>query len=293
MMRTLITGSRGFTGPYVMRELESKGHEIFQLESDLLDVASLFSELSEIKPTWVVHLAGISSVVHKAEADFRRINVTGTDNLLRALKNIKSPIRCILLASSANVYGNVGYKSLSEDATPMPSNKYALSKLEMERIGHYWAGDLPIVIARPFNYTGVGQSTEFVIPKIVDCFRMKACELEVGNLDVEREFNSVETVAYIYRRLLETTPLGETINVCSGRAVRLRDVILTLSKLTKHSVNIKTNDLLIRANEVQRLSGDCSKLYRIIGEVKWPTIEDVLRAMLDAKFDYLEINQSY
>ena len=86
----------------------------------------------------------------------------------------------------------------------------------MESIAQCWERDLPIVIGRPLNYTELGQSNDFIISKIVDCFREKACELEVGNLDVERGFNSVKTEACIDCRLLETAPLGVTVNTCSG-----------------------------------------------------------------------------
>ena len=80
-----------------------------------------------------------------------------------------------------------------------------------------------ITVVRPFNYTGVGQAEHFLIPKVVKAFKLKSDEIELGNLDVSRDFSDVRDVVSAYLALLEQGHQG-TFNVCSGSAVPLSDV---------------------------------------------------------------------
>ncbi|WP_137984288.1 GDP-mannose 4,6-dehydratase, partial [Pseudomonas viridiflava] len=88
-----------------------------------------------------------------------------------------------------------------------------------------WHARLPLVITRPFNYTGVGQAENFLLPKIVSHFTQRESTIELGNLDVWRDFSDVRAVTSAYRGLLEARPLGKTLNVCSGVTHSLREVI--------------------------------------------------------------------
>lgn len=193
-MKVLITGQNGFTGRYLHAELAAHGHDVVGLQSDLTDATGLAEEMQRVQPDWVAHLAGIAFVGHGEANDFYRVNLMGTRNLLAALAGCGRRPACVLLASSANVYGNSTAGVLREDAPPNPANDYAVSKLAMEHMARLWLDRLPIVIARPFNYTGVGQSESFLLPKIVAHFKRRAEMIELGNLDVWRDFSDVRAV---------------------------------------------------------------------------------------------------
>ena len=135
-----------------------------------------------------------------------------------------------VLASSANVYGNLQPGLLSESNPVNPANDYAVSKLAMEYMARLWIPKLPVAIARPFNYTGVGQSESFLIPKIVTHFVHRKHRIELGNMDVWREFNDVRDVVHAYRMLLEARPVGQVVNVCSSNLVSLRDALALASE---------------------------------------------------------------
>lgn len=262
-MRTLVTGLGGFTGRYVQAELVSHGHEVIGLQSDLTDMAALDAEMRAAQPDWVVHLAGIAFVGHGEVSDFYRVNLLGTRNLLQALADCGKRPACVLLASSANVYGNSTEGVLTEASPPNPANDYAVSKLSMEYMARLWLHELPIVIVRPFNYTGPGQSLKFVIPKLVDHYARCASVVELGNLHVEREFNDVRLVSAAYKMLLEHGRPGEVYNVCSGRPYTLSYVMELLSELSGHRLQPIVNPAFVRAHEVRRLCGDPGKLQRI------------------------------
>ncbi|CAH1746762.1 UDP-glucose 4-epimerase [Thauera humireducens] len=295
MKRALITGIKGFTGQYVAAELAQHGWEAWGIGShdeaddaryrrvDLADAAGLHAVIAEVQPDAVVHLAAIAFVGH-ADADaFYTVNLIGTRNLLSALAASSKRPESVLLASSANVYGNATEGVLSETTPPSPANDYAVSKLAMEYMARLWMDKLPIVIARPFNYTGVGQTESFLLPKIVGHFRRGAEVIELGNLDVWRDFSDVRAVAQAYRRLLETCPTGETVNVCSGKAHSLREVIAMAEGICGHSIQVQVNRALVRASEVKTLCGDATKLRSTIAEWATPPLEDTLRWMLEAK----------
>ncbi|MDD4929075.1 MAG: NAD-dependent epimerase/dehydratase family protein [Gallionella sp.] len=265
-MRVLVTGLRGFTGHYVQRELEAYGHQVVGLKSDLTQLESVRQEVQSLQPDAVIHLAAISFVGHGDANAFYQVNLIGTRNLLDALSEHAPNLQRVLLASSANVYGNATEGVINESALPGPVNDYAVSKLAMEYMSRIWMDRLPIVITRPFNYTGVGQAVNFLLPKIVDHFRRGAGEIELGNLDVERDFSDVRTVASIYRCLVECGTAGEIFNVCSGDAFSLSDILAMMAEISGYKIDVKVNPAFVRKNEVRRLVGCSDKLVRHIGK---------------------------
>ena len=264
-MRVLVTGLDGFTGRYVQSDLESHGHEVMALTSDLTNPDAVSSEVAQLQPEAVVHLAGIAFVGHGNANAFYEVNLIGTRNLLSSLAHHAPDVRSILLVSSANVYGNRSEGILSEEVTPDPANDYAISKWAMERMARLWLDQLPLFIVRPFNYTGVGQEAMFVIPKIVSHFVEEKQVIELGNLDVWREYGDVRTVASIYTKLLEQSPVGETFNICTGQAYSLREVVTLCKKITGQRMDIEVNPEFVRTNEVRVLKGDNSRLKALIG----------------------------
>lgn len=294
MKRALVTGIKGFTGQYVAAELEQHGWEVWGIGShdeagdaryrrvDLADAKGLRAVIAEVQPDAVVHLAAIAFVGHGDADAFYTVNLIGTRNLLSALAACSKRPECVLLASSANVYGNTTEGVLSEVTPPNPANDYAVSKLAMEYMARLWMDKLPIVTARPFNYTGVGQTESFLLPKIVGHFRRGAEVIELGNLDVWRDFSDVRAVAQAYRRLLDAHPVGEAVNVCSGTTHSLREVIAMVERISGRSIRVEVNPAFVRANEVRTLCGDATKLRRIIGDWATPPLEDTLRWMVGA-----------
>lgn len=283
MSRTiLLTGADGFTGRHLNDAAVSRGYRILPLQSDLLDADGIAAELSGSHFDYVVHLAAISAVTHEDELALYRVNVFGTLNLLQALSTRRATLSKVILASSANIYGKVTESPIAETSLPQPVNHYAMSKLAMEYMTAQYRDRLPLVTVRPFNYTGVGHDERFVIPKLVRHFSMRSKSIELGNLDVEREFNDVRTVCGVYLDLLLHGGEQEVYNICSGRTYSLTEVIDTLAQLSGHRPQIRVNRDFVRPNEVQRLCGNPAKLEACIGKVEHATLEDTLGWMLQS-----------
>ena len=299
MQRVLVTGLLGFTGRYLEAELQQHGFEVWglgtqpipattttvphprYLQADLADPASVQRAVAQVQPHAVVHLAAIAFVGHGDADAFYRTNLIGTRHLLAALAALPERPRSVLLASSANIYGNATEGQLDETTPAQPANDYAVSKLAMEHMARLWQGQLPITIARPFNYTGAGQSVDFLLPKIVAHFRRRASSIELGNLDVWRDFSDVRAVVQAYRRLLQGNTAGHTVNICSGRTYSLREVIAMAQAITGHAIEVRVNPAFVRPNDVRTLSGNPARLRALIG-ADWhsPSLQDTLRWML-------------
>jgi nucleoside-diphosphate-sugar epimerase len=292
--RALITGLAGFTGAYLAGELRAAGYRVFGsvmpgtetgpeiFAADLTDRAAVARMIEQVQPDVVAHLAAISFVAHADAGQLYRVNIEGTHNLLQALAAQAHTPSAVLLASSANVYGNASAGVIDECVAPAPANDYAVSKLAMEHMARLWGDKLPIVIARPFNYSGVGQGRQFLLPKIVGHFRSGARQIKLGNLDVARDFSDVRNVAAIYRRLLAASPAGGTFNVCSGRANTLAGVIEIMSAIAGYAIEVRTDPALVRSNDVRVLVGSDALLCRAIGPVAPIPLADTLRWMYEA-----------
>lgn len=279
-MRLLITGGHGFTGQALTSFLKTKQIEYFCLGANLLDANAIRAEIQEIKPSHIIHLAALSYTDQSDALDYYRTNLIGTENLLDALLSVSIIPQKIIIASSAHVYGNQGGESITEDIKPQPITHYAISKLGAEFIGLARYPQLPIVITRPFNYTGVGHSSKFVIPKIVDHFLMGAREIELGNIEVYREYNDVRDICEIYYELLQKGKPGCTYNLASGRTYSLREVIDLMIKITGRTMAISINPELLRRHEITILSGNPMLLMETIGPRPWRSLTETLEWML-------------
>ncbi|MBS6361470.1 GDP-mannose 4,6-dehydratase [Burkholderia sp.] len=299
--RAFVTGLAGFTGHYMARQLTAAGYDVWGtvapgtprpddpslanctlLPVDLLDAEGLRAAAADARPDAVVHLAARAHVANDAPGPTYQVNVVGTRNLLAALAGLDRRPAAVLLASSANVYGNSTRGVLDEAVPPEPANDYAVSKLAMEHMARLWFDRLPIVIARPFNYTGVGQSEAYLLPKLAAHVARHAPRISLGNLDVSRDFSDVRDVTATYLRLLETAPAGETFNVCSERAYSLKEVLAMLSRIAGYVIDVTVDPGFVRHHEVKRLRGSREKLRRAVGELPVTPLDDTLRWMVEA-----------
>lgn len=289
--KVLVIGADSFTGRYLLPRLKREGFQVcgtslhaaansgmyrcdITREQDVLDL------VREEAPVGVVLLAGISFITHEQAQDLYRANLFGAQNVLEACRRLETPPRKIILAGSAAVYGQREGR-LDETLCPAPVSHYALSKLCLEHLAATYYADLDIILTRPFNYTGPGQSTRFVIPKIVDHFRCGASAVELGNIDVIREFNDVRMIVDLYVRLLDSSLSSLVVNLCSGRGHSLRQVLKTLQELTGHCLQVIQSKALMRPNEMQTLIGDTRRLEACVGPYEVYPLRQTLADMLD------------
>jgi nucleoside-diphosphate-sugar epimerase len=283
--RVLVTGSDGFTGRYLTAELASRGYSVVELTESVCDLRSPTAVLDFVqanRPNYAIHLAGITFVPHGSPVEIYEVNTIGTTNLLDALAQAKLDMAKIILASSSQVYGAVSRDGIDESCSCHPVNHYACSKLAMEHMAATYRGRLPIVITRPFNYTGPGQSERFLVPKIVGHYARRASTIELGNLEIVRDFSDVRAVVDAYCRLLDAPVVGQTLNICSGVGRPLRWLVDECARLSGHELKLVVRADLVRSGDSERLIGSNARLVAAIGALRYGDFGATLQAMLNS-----------
>jgi len=296
-MKVLITGLHGFTGGYLETLLRKTGYEIYGLVSgsplrkheyqvDMRDQSAVTDAVAEIDADYVIHLAAISFVAHGDIGEIYDTNVKGVLNLIEALYRCARPVKKLLVASSGNIYGAAAVdKPINEDTYPLPSNHYSVSKLAVEHIARLAYGKIPIIIVRPFNYIGIGQSSSFVVPKIVSALQNRIQDIYLGNIDIVRDFSDVRWVVEVYLALMESDISDETFNVCSGLGVRLRDLLHDLEDIAGYRLRIHTDSNLMRINDLPHLVGSPTKLENRIRVPPRIKLMETLKWMYSKQID--------
>jgi GDP-4-dehydro-6-deoxy-D-mannose reductase len=280
-MTALVTGGNGFVGRHLLEHLRAQGDEAVGVdrECDVTDASSVLAVIRDVRPDAIYHLAALTAVGESWSnpVEFTRVNVLGTKSVLDAASKVV-PDASVVLVSSADVYGVVRPEDLPlvESFRVAPANPYSSSKVEAEHVAHDAVRERGqrVVIARPFNHVGPGQSTNFVIPAIVDrllqALEDGADEIAVGDLSTRRDFSDVRDVVRAYRLLAEHGVGGEVYNIASGVDVGLFDITQRLVAAIAPHVRLVTDEALLRPVEIPVSRGSYEKIRRA---TKWrPTI---------------------
>ena len=247
-MKTLVTGCNGFVGRHAVRALQQAGHEVIGADLtadhpdipshaiDLRDPDSVAHVLQQVRPDAILHLGGIAFVPlgWSQPQNVFAVNTLGTLNLLAALHRHLPAARC-LIVTSAEVYGSHPAPApLDESAPYAPDNLYGVTKAAADQAALLYAArhNLHILVARPSNHFGPGQSRDFVSASFAAQLAAIANGadpvLRVGNLDQARDFTDVRDVVRAYTLLLENGRAQTAYNIASGRMTTIRQILDTL-----------------------------------------------------------------
>ena len=306
MERALVTGCNGFVGRALVSRLAGAGYEVWgvdrtdadpsfkgkrYLRGDLNDGEFVASVLDDSSPACIVHLAAQSSVAKSFDEPTTTLQ-DGTAPALHILEHVrraKGSVR-VLLIGSADEYGSVSPAQIPvrEDIPVNPESPYALAKAIQNHYGRMYAKlyRVDTMMTRSFNHTGPGQRDAFVLSsfaKQVSEIRRgkREAEIEVGNLDVRRDFMDVRDVCDAYVVLLKKGRMGETYNVCSGQSYRVGDLLRELCALAGVHVAIRVDVARLRPVDTPELRGDPSKMTQHTGWTTKVPIQETLKSLLD------------
>jgi GDP-4-dehydro-6-deoxy-D-mannose reductase len=311
MRKVLVTGAGGFVGLHLVRALKKQADiEIFAsvykptsdisslldsdhiISGDLTDFDFTSQLVQKTMPDTIYHLAALSVVHNSQEKALAMMNgnTTISYNLLEATRLYAKDARFIAICS-ANVYGAVQdtSKPINESTPIRPLNAYAVSKVmqEMLALQYHLAYSLDIVILRPFNHTGPGQTTDFVIPRLAQQFaKIEHGEIdptiEVGNIESVRDFTDVRDMVEAYILAAESARAGEIYNLGSGKGYTVKQILGILESLSKTKVEIKINQELVRTSDVPVLIADASKFIDLTAWQPKISLEETISDILES-----------
>jgi GDP-4-dehydro-6-deoxy-D-mannose reductase len=310
-VRVMVTGISGFVGGHLAEHLVAEGDLVVGLSAsgrwpaelahlgktvrierfDLVEQSEsdLAGLLHRKQPEVIYHLAAQSNP-QKSLSDPRgtwALNLGGSLNLLEAVKSSGQKPRVILVGSGVS-YGNPLPKFIpvSEDCPLRPNSPYATTKAAVDLLGiqHYLAHGTDVVMVRPFNHAGPRQSSRYVLAalaaQVADAESGRQECVEVGNLDVVRDFTDVRDVVRAYRLLGQHSKPGEIYNLGSGQGTRIADALEHLRSLATRPVTVRVDPARVRPVDLPFLVADAGKLRAATGWEPSFSIEQTLAEML-------------
>lgn len=308
-MRILITGINGFVGQSLAnfllrlkRKIKIYGIDIQKnpnldkrigfFKLNLLKTKDIARVLRQTKPDIIYHLAAQVSVPESFKDPKKtfKINIEGTLNLLEEIRKF-CPKTTILIPGSSEEYGKMETKSKIKESQPLkPLSPYAISKVCQELLGYQYFQKfgLKVILARPFNITGVGQSDRAVCSR----FAKKITEIEaekaepvikVGNLKIVRDFLDVRDLTFAYWLAVKECKPGEVYNIASGKGYEIGKILKELLSFSKKKIKIKKDSGLFRKKEPLVLVGDATKFKKATG---WKPEIDFLNQTLPELLNY-------
>lgn len=311
-MRALVTGVSGFVGGHLAEhlidsddlvvglsesgrwplELAQVSRQVRIEKCDLTQAveAELANLIARKQPEVIYHLAAQANP-QASLGDPRgtwTLNLGGALNLLEAVKASGQKPRVILVGSGV-CYGNPGPEHLpvSESCPVRPNNPYAASKAAADLLGiqHYLSHGTDVLIVRPFNHAGPRQSPSYVLSalarQVAEAEAGGIPRVEVGNLDIVRDFTDVRDVVRAYRLLAEKGSAGEVYNLGTGQGTRIADALETLRSLARVPIEVHVDPARVRPVDQPLLIADASKLRLATGWEPRVSISRTLADMLD------------
>ena len=297
-MKALITGSRGFVGGYLRRELEQHGYSVIGLDlvaddqtlaADLCSAQQMRDVLKQTQPDVIFHLAGQANVALSWQIPQKtfELNVLGMINLLEAVR-LEQPKAKIVGIGSSDQYGNLGEagRNVTEETMLRPQTPYAVSKKAQEEIALIYsrAYDMSVCMTRSFNHAGAGQKRGFMIPDfasgIAAVEQGRAEYLSVGNLSAKRDFTHVRDVVRAYRLIAERGRSGEVYNIGSQIVYSAQEILDRLCAMANREIPVRQDPAKMRPSDTPVICCDHSKLTRDTGWMPEISMDETLAEVL-------------
>ncbi len=277
--KVLITGGNGYLGRHLAISLREAGSMVFIMDKNgdetsentfILDITNrelLTKAIHEIQPDIVFHLAASLNRDRSFDSfdESHSVNFDGTLNLLLALQDVD--YENFIFASTSEIYGS-NKAPFIESQIPDPTSPYSLTKVFSENLIKTFSKnyDKKFMILRIFNFFGKGMSPQFFIPQMMTSLRNNTT-FKMTKGEQKRDFLYLDDLLEAMLLCAGCTAQNETFNVCSGKAVTLKQLVLEMKLKLNSKSEIVFGALPYRKNEVWNMIGDNTKIRAAIGFV--------------------------
>ena len=277
-MRLLVLGGssisgRGFSSSvrtrYPTAEIIDLNRSDLGTPGGLPSTAAMLKEiirrtLNDVRPSHIVNFLG--SFSNEFGTDLLA-NVVIPQALIDAAVDA-APKSSILLIGSAAEYGKIQNPDLPvSELTPLaPLSVYGLTKMMQSLLVPFYATrfSLDVKLARTFNILAPNLSQRLFVGRVYSQIQeikagTRTC-IEVGNVEDERDYISLERASEDYLKILTRGVRGEVYNVCSGESLKMLKVLeMMLSDAGISHTELKT-DASIPRSAVSKIFGSREKI---------------------------------
>jgi len=240
----LVTGGGGFVGRPTIRSLLGEGARVrvFDLDAgavsdlecevvtgDIADADAVGRACRDVDA--VAHLAVLPLTAANAEVQLAfDVNVTGCFNVFRAAG--ESGVRRVVYSSASSAYGPTDAAPIPEDHPLRPVAFYPASKAAGEMLLHGLAGTYgyEFAILRYMNVYGPGQRAG-VVPAVARALLAGEPPTLTGDGTQSFDFVHIDDCARANTLALAADASRESLNVGSGEAASLNEVVATMAEL--------------------------------------------------------------
>jgi len=232
-MKILITGSTGFVGSKLTKEL-AKFHKVYETsrtkgyQFNITDVNRLTQICVENDIECIIHTAGCSIVKHCEQFPFNAFeaNTLGTLSVLEAARN--SEVRKVIVYETDKVYGDNG-NSVNEESDLIYDSPYGFSKVMSAKCADFYRTryDMNIISVRSANIFGPGDhSSTRLVPNIMRAIKNKTpIRLYNDSANMVRDFIYINDVVDMTKILVEENPKDSIYNFSTNSKIKIKSFI--------------------------------------------------------------------
>lgn len=257
----MVTGSHGFLGREVTRQLHAAGHAVIEFDvvngNDILDSADVKAAVA--MADLCIHLAAVADL-YEAESDHelcRKVNIEGTRIVAEACA--ANSVRFIFV-STVCAYGNNGVEVQTECAPLKPTEIYAETKVEAERTLSA-IESLDYRVVRPATFYGPGMRGSLAIMRFVDAVKNGRLVEIHGSGTQTRCYTHVSDIASAIVLIAELWPNDLVYNVANPHEVSVTELVDLIGSISAVPLNVR--HVSDRRGQIIKSGIDVSKLKSI------------------------------
>ncbi len=260
-----VTGSDGFIGKHLVKELKSYEADVTTLECDVIDEGKVLNEIRKHQPEIIYHLAAKLGKGKNEVCAILNTNVIGTLNILKSADKVNS-VKSVVLMGSSDEYNT---RSI-----------YGITKKVVSELGILYSKNprYSVVTLKPFIVYGPGQKNNAFVPSMMKAYISDRIFLMSKGLQ-KKDFVYIDDVidSIILTSLTENIS-GKIIDIGTGEGTPIIELAEMMKKCGEFKYWTKA---FMRSGELMEHVADKKKAKELLGWEAKVNIKEGLKKTLN------------